>query len=416
MVKFMFSFENLVKYTIEQLNSYFVKNKYRTAQQHFTRQSPLNFFNTALIILNMVKKSTKVELMNLFYQLDKQKITPSRQAFAQAREKISYLLFKDFADYSCTIAVDDEQALTYHGYRLFAVDGTSFVVGDFEKLSSFFGQTTSVPGKSICRIGGMVDVMNETIVNAIVSPFSTGERALALQQIEELSATANALYMFDRGYWSPDLVDSIIKKQQKFLMRVPQNAISSITENGSGYVQLQVNNHSVRYYAFELSSGNREILVTNLSEEEMTDSDLAMLYTKRWGIETKYLELKHRLQLDVLSGDSVNTVLQDIFSTLYISNAVAFICNEADKKIEAKTADKSNKYQQKANRGQCIAALRMQFIYICTFCDPLHLNDAFNHLTDEITRCISYKNKSKPKPRGKLKRKNSHKPNFYSFL
>lgn len=403
----------VIEYVKQQLNSFLFKCEYRTAPQYFTRESPLNFHNIALIILNLVKKTIKVELMNFFSLLDVPFLTPSRQAFEQAREKVSYLVFKDFFDKTCSLAVTDPGAKTYNGYRIFAVDGTSFVVGDFDKLHSYFGETTTVPGKSICRIGGMVDVLSEEIVSALVSPFSTGERSLTIRQIDQLSCVTNALYLLDRGYWSKDLVKDLCNKKLKFLMRLPSNALPCTHHDGCKSVK--VKGTLLRTYSFLLPNGVRETLLTNLPTSEISDAGLAELYTKRWGIETKYLELKSRLQIDSLSGNTVNAVLQDIYSTLFISNLVAFICEDVDTALELKSQGKNLKYEQKANRAICIAAIRAKFIYLCLFCTPEQAHIILDNLTREITRCVTYKYKSLPRPRGNLKH-HVHKHHRVAFL
>ena len=85
------------------LKSLEVCRRFKTAMQHFTRKSPLGFANTALCTLRMVKKSAKVELMDYFRQLDTEILTPSRQAFAEAREKISFRLFEDLFVKTCEL-------------------------------------------------------------------------------------------------------------------------------------------------------------------------------------------------------------------------------------------------------------------------------------------------------------------------
>lgn len=400
----------MLKYTRKQLASILFELTHKTATQYFTRESPLNFKTTALLILNMMKKSVKVELMNFFYQVDKKAEIPSRQAFSQAREKISYLAFKDFFEKSCELALCDDNAKFHKGYRLFAIDGTSFVVGRLNKLAEYFGQSTTVPDKAMCRISAVVDVLDDSMVDAVVSPFSVGERALAIGQIEGLKAVSNVIFLFDRGYWSPELVSSIVGNGQKFLMRLASNVGKTTITDGSG------NEYKFRRYSFTLPGGNEETLLTNIPEDEMSNDELSALYAKRWGAETKYLELKARLQIDKFSGESVNVVLQDIYSTMYISNLVTFICSEADEAIMERTIEKGNKYEQKSNKSVCIAALRKRFIDICLLDNASSQDSALKRLCDDISKCVSYVNKSKPKPRDSRKIKNAHKSKAKSFL
>ena len=400
----------LLSYTREQLLSLVFRYTCKTSAEHFTRKSILDFENTARLILKMIKKSTKAELMDYFYQIDEELEIPSRQALSQAREKISYLAFKDFFDKSCELATKGEEARLYKGYRIFAVDGTSCIVGLLSKLSEYFGQSTTVPGKAMCRISAVVGVLNDCIVNAAVSPFSIGERSLAIEQIKELKSVSNSLYLFDRGYWPPELVCDIINSGQKFLMRLASNTGRTTVTDENG------NELKLRRYSFVLPGGNEEILLTNIPEEEMSDDELACLYMKRWGAETKYLELKARLQIDKFSGESANIILQDIYSTMYISNLTAFICFEADEIIEEKTAEKGNKYEQKANRAICIAALRKRFVDLCLLENPVKRGMALERLYNDISKSVTYINKSKPRHRDKYKIKNTRKTNTKSVL
>jgi hypothetical protein len=349
----------------------------------------------------MVKKSAKAELMDFFYQVDKELPVPTRQALSQAREKISFSAFKDFFEKSCALAVNSGEARLFKGFRLFAVDGTSFVAGQLDQLWEYLGKSTTVEGKAMCRISGVVDIPNGCIVNAAVSPFCVGERALAIRQIQQLKSVHNALYLFDRGYWSPELVSGIVANGQKFLMRLASNAGKTIIKDENGNIV------NLRRYSFLLPDGATETLLTNLTEAEVSDAELAALYSMRWGVETKYLELKDRLEIDKLSGASVNVVLQDIYSTLYISNLVAFICFEADEAIAARTADKDNKYKQKSNRSTCVSALRTRFVDICLMSDARMRDAALARLYFDISKDVVYINKSKSRPRDKRKIKDS---------
>jgi hypothetical protein len=299
------------------------------------------------------------------------------------------------------LAISADDAKTYKGYRLFACDGTSFFVGSMKNASlrEYFGDKTTVKDRAMCRIGGIVDVLNECIVDAIVAPFSRGERSIVIEQVKKLSDVKNALFLYDRGYWSPDLLRNILKNEQKFLMRLAANTGNHIVKDEDGEL------HAFREVFVTLPGGGIETLLTNLGEEEVSDEELAWLYTKRWGAETKYLELKTRLELGNFSGKTANIVLQDIYSTLYISNLVAAISSEADEIIEERNAEKNNKYEQKAKRSLCISVLRSRFIGIILNPNPLARAMQLQRLARDISRDVTYTGNSKPKPRSKRKLK-----------
>jgi hypothetical protein len=189
-------------------------------------------------------------------------------------------------------------------------------------------------------------------------------------------------------------------------MRLASNVGKTIVKDEHGEIV------PLRRFSFMLSSGETETLLTNLTSDEVSDEELPDLYSKRWGIETKYLELKDRLEIDNFSGQSANTVLQDIYATLYMSNLTAFLCFEADEIIEEKTAGKGNQFKQKTNRSNCISALRMRFIDICLMSNPLRRVFALNRLVEDISINVSYIDKSKSRPRDerKLRTSRSQKP------
>ncbi len=396
----------LIGYTRKSIFSEEFMQKFRLKASYFARiQKLLPFSRVALIVLNMVKKAIENEIMNYIDKVGEKGKAPTRQAFSKARDKISYLAFKDFFDKSCELAINDEdgEAKRYKGYRLLANDGSTFIVGDMEikSIKDYFGESTSVKGKAMCRIGAVVDVLNNCIVGALVTGYKTGERALAIQQIKAFKAIDRVLHLFDRGYWSPELIKEIDANGQKFLMRLPSNVKNTTVKDENG------NEIKLRKHSFVLPGGDVETLLTNLSAEEVSDEELSELYMMRWGAETKYLELKARLDIDSFSGQSANTVLQDIFATLYISNLTAFLCGEADEIIDERTANKNNKYKQIAKRSFCISVLRSRFIAICVMPDPLLRASELNRLVEDISCKVTYVDKSKPRDRDKRQMKNS---------
>ena len=56
----------------------------------------------------------------------------------------------------------------------------------------------------------------------------------------------------------------------------------------------------LRAIRFTLSSGEEELLITNIVDENLGIPEFKTLYFKRWGIETKFDELKNKLQLQSL--------------------------------------------------------------------------------------------------------------------
>ncbi len=59
-------------------------------------------------------------------------------------------------------------------------------------------------------------------------------------------------------------------------------------------VHYNTSERNLRVIRIPLTSGETEILVTNIYDEKFQVNDFKQLYHTRWGIETKYNEIKHK--------------------------------------------------------------------------------------------------------------------------
>lgn len=102
----------------------------------------------------------------------------------------------------------------------------------------------------------------------------------------------------------------------------------------------------MRSIHFLLEDGNNEYLVTNLTSEQMTTENFPNLYRLRWGVESKYGELKNRLEIETFNSVKPVSVRQEFFAATYLSNLAAIIKVESDLNI-AVSADSKHNYQSK---------------------------------------------------------------------
>ena len=82
----------------------------------------------------------------------------------------------------------------------------------------------------------------------------------------------------------------------------------------------------------------------------------------RWGIETAYETLKSRLQLENFTGTKPILLLQDIYSTIYLSNLVEDIILDAERELDQKEANR--KHKMMINQTVSIGILKNDLIYI----------------------------------------------------
>lgn len=93
--------KNGIQISSQVINDIMFLYQFRTKPTYFTRmgKSKMKFNSTILFILNFVKRSLQLKLDNFFKNIKKSNETISKQAFSQARCKVSpkafiYLLDK----------------------------------------------------------------------------------------------------------------------------------------------------------------------------------------------------------------------------------------------------------------------------------------------------------------------------------
>lgn len=93
---------------------------------------------------------------------------------------------------------------------------------------------------------------------------------------------------------------------------------------------------SLRLVRVRLENGDYEILATNLPCEVFPTAEIGELYHMRWGIETAYETLKSRLQPENFTGTKEQLLLQDIYSTIYVSNLAEDIIHDVEAELDEK--------------------------------------------------------------------------------
>ena len=84
-------------------------------------------------------------------------------------------------------------------------------------------------------------------------------------------------------------------------MRVPKTFKKAMAEQKGALFTYPASRNkeslTLRSVHFLLEDGTTEYLVTNLMPEQMATEKFPDLYRLRWGVESKYRELKNRLEI-----------------------------------------------------------------------------------------------------------------------
>ena len=172
---------NLAHRLKEILNSEEFIAKHKSSPSYFTRKRILTFATVFLLLINSLKSALQTEL-DFFFKAINNKETPDPEvtdsAFCQARMKLKHTAFIELDDYQVAFFYEHFSLRTWHGYRLLAIDGTTFQVENNEEISSHFngmtfGDETECP---MARSSQLYDVLNKLTIDAVLKPYLFGER------------------------------------------------------------------------------------------------------------------------------------------------------------------------------------------------------------------------------------------------
>jgi hypothetical protein len=117
----------------------------------------------------------------------------------------------------------------------------------------------------------------------------------------------------------------------------------------------------VRFVSVRLSTGELEVLATNLLGEEQYPAEIfGEVYALRWEIETYYGLLKGRLHLEHFSGRTVESVLQDVHAAIFLSNLETVFTRSSNEKLRVDCA--SHKHPKKVNHAVSFHALKSRVV------------------------------------------------------
>jgi hypothetical protein len=200
---------------------------------------------------------------------------------------------------------------------------------------------------------------------------ATGERALAEAHIKKLAGMPSfgkELILFDRGYPSMELIEQLLEAGIDFVMRVREKFDLGIDALGCGdhRVRLEKGGRGpieVRVIKFRLSGGETETLISSLMDtKRYTRGSFKALYFKRWGVETKYDEVKRKLEVENFSGILADNIRQDFYAAMTLTNIAGGLYEEAQEGVEEEQRGKGNKWKYQVNVNHEIGVLKDRLI------------------------------------------------------
>jgi len=369
------------------------KENTKKSEKDFKRNRKISFFPLLALILRMVRKSTQLELdefREMFMPEEAAKTTYTKQSFSEARQKLSPAAFTLLNDELIQAYYEDGDFKTYQGFRLLAMDGSVIELPNTKETQATYGYTTTYKvGLRIARAlsSHLYDLENKLVISTCLSRYDDNERDLAKRNVEHLlsldTVPIRNLILFDRGYPSAEFMLYLQEKGISYLMRaqgsfykeivnttLPDEVVTiEITKARAKELKKQGKSIEpgtvlkVRVIKVELSTGETEILLTNVSADELSYEASKPLYFKRWGIETRFDDLKHKFEIENFSGQKPQIIEQDFFATMLLSNMASVFEQEAEAQMKETERTAQLKYTEyRINKNIMVGKLRNRLI------------------------------------------------------
>ena len=327
----------------------------RHSHRDFTRQRKLPFHVLIAFLGNFVRGSYQDELDKFFkviHRFDVAQRVVSKVALAKARMKLKFEAFVELNHHLIGYFDRHFQPLTWHGFRLLAIDGSTTRLPHIKAVAEHFGVWRVRKGKPspMARVSQLFDVLNKITVDALICPKSSGERELAAQHL--LKAMPGDLILLDRGYpawWLFSLILSMDahfcvrisctkwKRVRKFFRSALPEKLISLPVHASSVAYCNEMGLSMKPLKLRLiriqNEDQVQVLITSLINTKEYPMDIFYdLYHHRWPVEEDYKAIKCRMELENFSGKSVLSVYQDFHAKVFTKNLVwilAFAGNNA---------------------------------------------------------------------------------------
>ena len=306
----------------------------------FTRKRKLPLPSLVALLLCGMRMSIQAELDQFFAHLCQQAQLVrhvSEQAFAQARTKLSATSIALLNAWVIQRAQHYGFVPLWQGLRLVAADASTMRFG---VRASHVKRPALADQIAFSLFLPTAELM---LATSLYSVRDNNERQMLFEHLDLLSSSD--LLLMDRGYPCCSIVSVLNQRGLAFCMRVEKSGNgnfacvrdflrSALTEQ---IVTLRApDKHDARDYGcprkpqivrlvrHTTPNGAVRVLMTNLLDmQRFPASCFADLYHQRWGIEEAFKRLKHRLNLEHVSGLSQQAVMQDVAAKVLCDNLQA---------------------------------------------------------------------------------------------
>ena len=272
---------------------------------------------------------------------------PTKAGIYKARVRLGSDPMKElFSKIAKPLSLPGDPGAFYRGLRLVAIDGTTIDVFDTPANAEHFSRPVTPVGEAAyakVRIAALAECGTHAIFAAAPGAYSTSEQVLLCEVIPSL--TKGMICIADRGIFSYDLWRSASETGSELLWRAKSNYRFEDTvelDDGSYLANVyhykdrtRKNPLQLRVIEYLIDEGKDpdnvyRLFCTILDHELAPASELAVLYSQRWEIESSFDELKTHLNESrrVLRSQSPELVYQELWGMLALHYAIRALMYE----------------------------------------------------------------------------------------
>lgn len=414
------------KQTILDKNSILL---YRMSEKYFTRNRKMNFEKVVMYGLNKKGLTSKMEIEEFNEIVDSKDI--SSPAVLKQRKKLNAQIYKDMMQNNLKGFYNEfsDEVKLFKGYIVTATDGSDFEILNTKATRENYNSTKDNTSVARAHVSNNFDLLNKYILSTIIGPETSNEIEMDKEHLKEIKAM-NLKYPIirvkDRGYVSLKDIYFSNKNNDKFVTRLKKtdfkkqvmamktndeiieipyqyDRVRRYKDSDPEFYKLMEETKAsvfVRIVKIVLPTGETEILMTNLTQEEVSYEEMNELYQLRWGIETNYHYLKESLKIEAITSSIDNLIKQDIYSQMFVFNLLQAIVNDANENIK----DLKYKHEMRINFNMAIGFFKKFFILILIEEDMDLREKLMDKLEEKIEKYLEPVRPGRKYPRNKDKK------------
>lgn len=323
-------------------------------QKNFVRMRKLSFATTMEFVLGNTRESLELSSERLSETAGIG--TVSAAALCKARAKIDYSAFQAVFQKSASLMPVEE---TYEGYQLIAIDGMRGELPNIPALRTKYPVTKAMKCPQFHAIAAY-DVLNQYFMSGDFVPAPGNEHQMAADLLKDpIFSGGKRIFLFDRGFPSVALIQSLNGMGHKFVMRVSKHFLREVNAfTDSKYIDRTIKisyqprrgatnrvkadlpyDFTLRCVRIRFIDGTEEICITNLPREQFPKRKIKQLYGLRWEIETSYNYLKHAVFIEEFTARKENGIKQDFYASLWAANLASAAIRSAAPAVKKNETD-----------------------------------------------------------------------------